>query len=582
MDINQCPRCKTRFKGELAACPIDGEALVRVQDPLLGRTIAGRYLIEEKIGGGGMGVVYRGRHQVIDREVAIKFLHQRFTRDPTSRKRFLGEARAANQINHEHIIDITDFGETEDGLVYLAMEYLQGRSLEQEIAKRPMASTRALRIAIQIASGLARAHELDVVHRDVKPGNVFLVRRRGDPDFVKILDFGIARFEREVRITDRGVLMGTPEYMAPEQVRNGEATPSSDLYGVGCVLFEMLTGETPFSGTLSEVLIKQMREPPPPPSRLLPGLRPEIDQVVLRLLNKDPEKRHRDAFHLVDDLQTLLDRAPARELDLHGPLLQPARVTAPQQEPEPVRPTVHAPTEYEEWKTRVATYSAQLSGMHPQGDAPHDVRAAMERMELTLSLLLTLRAELDRAARTLTTHEDDVRGTRLRIGRALDELLHDESKIARSLEAGQRDKVLSEGALRDVVRVLATRGPLPSLRTGAVIARAETEQLDSLRVQLAALAEADGYLAQISRDLEHQRLAWDDLRFQVAQLKGRLATLNAESSVAAEHTQERVQKSEIELRTAVQRLLADAEQVGSYLRTRIDLANTGHAAARSR
>ena len=219
MEINQCPRCRTRFRGEIKVCPVDGEALQRLQDPLLGRTIAGRYLIEDKIGGGGMGVVYRAKHQVIARDVAIKFLHQRYTRDPTSRKRFLGEARAANQINHENIIDITDFGETDDGLVYLVMEYLQGRSLDHEIAGRPMGAARALRIAIQIAAGLARAHELDVIHRDVKPGNVFLLRKRADNESIKLLDFGIARFERELRITDRGTLLGTPEYIAPEQIR---------------------------------------------------------------------------------------------------------------------------------------------------------------------------------------------------------------------------------------------------------------------------------------------------------------------------------------------------------------------------
>ncbi|MET0390403.1 MAG: serine/threonine-protein kinase, partial [Polyangiales bacterium] len=233
MDVNQCPRCQTRFRGEITVCPVDGEALQRLHDPLLGRTIAGRYLIEDKIGDGGMGVVYRATHQVIARDVAIKFLHPRYAHDVTSRRRFLGEARAANQINHENIIDITDFGETDDGLVYLVMEYLQGRGLDREIAGRPMSPPRALRIAIQIAQGLGRAHELDVIHRDVKPGNVFLVRRRADSDVVKLLDFGIARFEREMRITDRGTLLGTPEYIAPEQVRSGEVSPHTDLYALG-------------------------------------------------------------------------------------------------------------------------------------------------------------------------------------------------------------------------------------------------------------------------------------------------------------------------------------------------------------
>ncbi|HEX2676061.1 MAG TPA: serine/threonine-protein kinase, partial [Polyangiales bacterium] len=470
-----------------------------MQDPLLGRTVAGRYVIEDKIGGGGMGVVYRGRHQVIDREVAIKFLHPRFTRDPTSRKRFLGEARAANQINHENIIDITDFGETEDGQVYLVMEYLQGRSLDQEIAKRPMAVHRALRIGVQIASGLARAHELDVIHRDVKPGNVFLMRRRGDPDFVKLLDFGIARFEREVRITDRGVLMGTPEYMAPEQVRNGEATPLTDLYALGCVLYEMLTGETPFSGGMSEVLIKQMREPPPLPSRSVPGLPAKIDQLVLKLLSKDPERRHRDAFHVVDDLQQLLDDIPAIKAAVDPfPRQTPDGAARPASEPiTPVvsvasvqgsLPTMHAPTEHEEWRERVAMYRQLLDQMHPRGDIPLDVRSAIERMEGTLAQLPQLRTQLHSSARSLTTQEDEVRATRLRIGRALDELVSEESKLARQLDAGKRERGLAEGALRDTVRALATRAPspLPRKRPGETLSSEDVQQLDALHTQLSA------------------------------------------------------------------------------------------------
>src|SRR5262245_36506635 len=127
-ETQQCPRCKLRYRSDVTHCLMDGEPLARIQDPWLGRSVAGRYLVVEKIGDGGMGAVYRGRHQVIDREVAIKFLHVRHTQDPKSRQRFLGEARAANQINHENIIDITDFGETEQGHVYLVMEYLQGRT----------------------------------------------------------------------------------------------------------------------------------------------------------------------------------------------------------------------------------------------------------------------------------------------------------------------------------------------------------------------------------------------------------------------------------------------------------------------
>lgn len=593
MDISQCPRCRTRFRGEVSACPIDGEALVRVQDPLLGRTIAGRYLIEDKIGGGGMGVVYRGRHQVIDRAVAIKFLHQRFTRDPTSRKRFLGEARAANQIDHDNIIDITDFGETEDGLVYLVMEYLQGRSLDNEIGGQPVQPVRAVRIAVQIASGLARAHELDVIHRDVKPANVFLIRRRGDPDFVKLLDFGIARFEREVRITDRGSLMGTPEYMAPEQVRHGEVNPSTDLYAVGCVLYEMLTGQPPFTGNMTEVLVKQMREPPTAPTRVVPGLRPELDAVVLKLLQKDPARRHRDAFHLVDDLQALLDRLPAVDLpaalpepNVPAPAAAPVATSARAKPPEAsqVRPTLHVPTEHEEWAQRAALYKQMLLRAHPNGDIPGPLQVSMQRMELAVASLGKLRAEIDESARQLTAREDEVRGTRLRIGRALDELARDESKLARALEANTKEVERAQQALQECVRRLvqhARDAPEPK-RVGDRVSGAEAARGQALHAQLVSLASADARVTQMQAAVEKERLAWDDLHFQVAQLKGRLATLNAESSVVVGHTQERVHKAEAELRIELERLVTEAERLADHLRERPEFATTMRSPALSR
>jgi serine/threonine-protein kinase len=148
-----CPKCDARFSGDIRACPIDGETLVPPSDPFIGTTIAGRYIVEKLLGVGGMGAVYRARHQFIGRDVALKFLDPSLTRNERLRKRFLGEARAANQINHEHIIDITDFGETEDGLVYMVMEYLEGHSLSDEIENGKVELRRALRIALQVALG---------------------------------------------------------------------------------------------------------------------------------------------------------------------------------------------------------------------------------------------------------------------------------------------------------------------------------------------------------------------------------------------------------------------------------------------
>ena len=579
MEINQCPRCKSRFRGEITVCPVDGETLQRMQDPLLGRTIAGRYLVEDKIGGGGMGVVYRARHQVIARDVAIKFLHARYTRDPTSRKRFLGEARAANQINHENIIDITDFGETEDGLVYLVMEYLQGRALDQEIHGRPMPPARALKIAAQIAAGLARAHELDVIHRDVKPGNVFLLRRRSEQDVVKLLDFGIARFERELRITDRGTLLGTPEYIAPEQVRTAEVSPLTDLYALGCVLFEMLVGRPPFQGNMTEVLVKQMREMPQPPSKLAPDIPPEIDALLLRMLQKDPQRRHRDAFHLVEELRGLLARlrpegAAPETISPPSPSIDPPAnsATPPAFDAgrgRDARPTMHIPIERDEWGERVAQYQKALARLHPGGDVPAEVRDAMQRMEEIVASMARLRGELHGSAEQLTSREADTRMTRLRIGRALDELASDESRLARTLEVERTESAAADDSVQGAIKALLARPSVSeiALKRGKALSEEDAIVLQGLGLVLDTLHEAHTRAGKLKRVLDRKKNQLDDLRFQMEQLKGRLATLNAESSVAKGHTQERVQLTEAQLRSELERMVAEAERVALYLRS---------------
>jgi serine/threonine-protein kinase len=580
MEINQCPRCKTRFRGDITVCPVDGEALQRLQDPLLGRTIAGRYLIEDKIGGGGMGIVYRARHQVIARDVAIKFLHARYTRDPTSRKRFLGEARAANQINHENIIDITDFGETDDGLVYLVMEYLQGRGLDQEIAGRPMSVIRALRIAIQIASGLARAHELDVIHRDVKPGNVFLVRRRGDPDMVKLLDFGIARFERELRITDRGALLGTPEYIAPEQVRSGEVSPLTDLYALGCVLFEMLVGRPPFQGNMTEVLVKQMRDAPEPPSQFTTGIAPELDALVMKMLQKDPAHRHRDAFHLVEDLRAQLDQLQAQQPQSEAPKpSQPAPMSssppAESKRPDVGRLTMHMPMERDDWGERVLSYRRRLLSLHPDGKLPSPVGEAMEKMERIVAATMRLKSELHGSAHELANSADELRATRLRIGRALDELASDESKIARALESEQSELAKAESAQTGAITAMLARPTIGhvALTRGKPLSDDDALLLQGLGMIIEAVRETHARASKLRRSHDKKRAALEDIRFQIDQLKGRLSALNAASSATQSQVEERVQTTEHELRSEMDRLVVEAERVALYLRSHDDAPN---------
>jgi len=583
MEINQCPRCKTRFRGEMTVCPVDGEPLQRMQDPLLGRTIGGRYLIEERIGGGGMGVVYRARHQVIARDVAIKFLHGAATRDPTSRQRFLGEARAANQINHENIIDITDFGETDDGLVYLVMEYLHGRSLDLAIAGRPMPVVRALHIAAQTAAGLARAHELDVIHRDVKPGNMFLTRRRGDPDHVKLLDFGIARFERELRITDRGTLLGTPEYIAPETVRSGEVGPLTDLYALGCVLYEMLVGQPPFMGNMTQVLVKQMREQPVPPSRLAAGSPLELDALLMRMLHKDPNQRHRDAYHLVDELRGQLERVRGSVPNTDNQATVPIDTRPPQggadaavSGSDSARPTMHMPIERDEWAERVAQYRQMLSKLHADGRLPNEVRESMAKMESIVASMAVLRTDLRGSAEKLTMSEDELRLTRLRIGRALDELASDESKLARSIEAERSEQADAAERVMQRVRAVLARPQIGevAMRRGQLLRDEDALLLQGLALTIENVREAQRQVEQVEHAVAKKRGSLEDVRFQMTQLKGRLAGLNAHSDQAQRQVQERVQTAETSLRDELERLVFEAERVAVYLRSQPEVSSS--------
>ncbi|HEX6242600.1 MAG TPA: serine/threonine-protein kinase, partial [Polyangiales bacterium] len=345
---------------------------------LIGRTIGGRYQVCELIGAGGMGTVYRGRHQLVGRDVALKFLAPRYARDAAARERFLREARAANRIDHEHIIDITDFGETSDNLVFLVMEYLEGDTLSNVIERGALAPERALTIAHQLATALARAHELDVIHRDIKPDNIFVLQRRGG-DFVKLLDFGLAKVAGEHRLTATGKVFGTPEYLAPEQARGESITGQADQYALGCVLYEMLTGTLPFEGPHPEVVLKHLQAEVAPPSRRKLGLplAREMDALVLRMLAKHPGERFTDAYHLADELRQLLEQLSG------GRSSRPPRRSGPMSIQSPAASTATQPwldAAEENWAKRWDVYNALVLRGYPSGGVPEATRQALAEM----------------------------------------------------------------------------------------------------------------------------------------------------------------------------------------------------------
>ena len=268
---------------------------------MIGKTVA-HYEILAKLGEGGMGVVYRALDTRLDRHVAIKFLPRHLQSDPDSKKRFIQEARAASALEHPNICAVYEIGETPDGELYIVMPSYEGQSLEERINDGPMRADDALELVIQVASGLAKAHGAGIVHRDIKPCNIYVT---GD-GHAKILDFGLAKFAGQTQITRAGTMVGTVPYMSPEQARGEEVGASSDVFSVGAVFYQLLTGRLPFDAEHdAAVLYKIMNESPAPLTRHRSELGEGFQRVIDRALAKDRETRYRDSSELLADLQRL-------------------------------------------------------------------------------------------------------------------------------------------------------------------------------------------------------------------------------------------------------------------------------------
>jgi len=282
------------------------------QDPLIGRVLDGRYEMLERIGEGGMGVVYKGRQVSIDRIVAVKMLSAQLARDPNWVARFNREAKACSQLQHPNTIRMFDFGQTSEGRLFMAMEFLNGRALSQVIQEEsPIAPERVLKVIIQCCASLAEAHNIGIIHRDIKPDNVFLLNLAGSPDFVKLLDFSVAKLlqENEGMRTQAGVVFGTPQYMSPEQGRGATLDARSDLYALGILAFEMLVGGVPFTDrNPMNVLAMHTSHPVPALPETLP---PAVKQIVLRMLEKDPGRRHASATELMQNCQQIFTELSA-------------------------------------------------------------------------------------------------------------------------------------------------------------------------------------------------------------------------------------------------------------------------------
>ena len=401
-------------------------------DPMLGRVVAGRYRLEARLGEGGMGVVYRARHVLIDRVVALKLIRPDLRGETHLRAWMLREARAANRVDHAHIIDIHDIGETEEGELYLVMEYLVGTSLSSELARGPMPLARGVDILEQMCAALARAHDLGVVHRDLKSDNILLTTRGGRKDFVKILDFGLAapRDGPAPRAEGRGLRHARVHVARAGARRRGAAAERSLRARRPLLRDAHRAAALPLDDRETLLEMQRTRRAPRPRS-IKPDVLPaaESDRRC-KLLEKDRRKRFQDAHHLHEELKALQRSLPSTPWEVAATGEQRARRR---------RRRRRSRAGVIEWASRAALFSRMVSRAYPPGNAPADVQSATSQAWDLAARATRLEGEVASHTRKLEALERRGRALRAEIGRKVEELAHEESRALRDAAAEQAE-----------------------------------------------------------------------------------------------------------------------------------------------
>ncbi len=505
-----------RYPNEATYCFVEGADLAALHDPRIGTLLAGRYVIDEIIGEGGMATVYGGRYKMSDRPVAIKIMNPMLATDTVVRERFRREAKSAEKLAHPNIIEIYDQGDTDDGTAYIAMERLHGTSLAEAILKGPIEINRALPIMTQVTRGIARAHDLGVIHRDLKPENIFLCRHEDGGEVVKLLDFGIAKSRYDARLTNQGELFGTPQYMAPERISGGiETQAASDLYSLGVVFYEMLAGELPFNAPdIATFFVKHMTEAPRSLRAKDPRITPELDELVLSLLAKDPKDRPVDAHRVQIDLESMME---------HRQLEAIPRTVSERPYEEIALPT----SEIDEWAKRCMVLEQMLATAYGQGRAPRELVDTLARVQDIVGDVRALRREGLEAQNALEAIEQKGRESRTMRGHAVDQLGLD---LSRAKEDARRHAAALQGAEQATLAVVKQ---LEETQHAIIFWEGRSALMEPYRELAEAYRSAadatDGWVVakaterEARRSLERAEQDINDLDFQIRELRGGLA-----------------------------------------------------------
>ncbi|MBA2539767.1 MAG: protein kinase [Deltaproteobacteria bacterium] len=311
-DEAYCAACNQSFTIDAQFCPNDGAMLIKLKarpDTLIGRVFDNRYEVRAPLGHGGMGTVYRGWQLSVDREIAIKVIHPKLANDRNVAKRFLREARLASRLSQANIVSVYEFGQTDDGILYLAMELLRGRPLSKDLeAMRPLPMKRVKSIGMQMCDALDAAHSQGIIHRDLKPGNIVILDEPVGRDLVKILDFGLAKSlvqDNTSLVTKTDAILGTPLYMPPEQILGKTSDQTADLYSLGCILYQLSTGRPPYVGeNVNVVLASHVRDPVPQLGEHVPA---DLTALIQKLMRKEPADRYQRARDVHAAIEALAD-----------------------------------------------------------------------------------------------------------------------------------------------------------------------------------------------------------------------------------------------------------------------------------